>query len=207
HVSADIMREVRAFLAFQGELGWRGTCMTVELSTPTARMDDAALVAVVARSQAPKSAAVCSHCKLAGVGDAAARLMFIAEADTHGGEPLSSKEQALLDKMIDAMGLEPSEVFIASLARCGRADDAACVAFLREHVSAVRPSAIVALGEPVTQLLLRDNAPIAELRGTWRDYEGIVVMPTYHPALLLRSPAEKRPVWEDLKNVMARLAL
>ena len=78
---------------------------------------------------------------------------------------------------------------------------------IKAQLAAVKPEVIVTLGKFAAQALLRDQTPITRLRGQWREYEGIPVMPTFHPAYLLRSPQEKAKVWEDLQRVMARLGL
>ena len=83
---------------------------------------------------------------------------------------------------------------------------AACEPYLKRQLAVIRPELIVTLGKFAAQALLRDQSPISRLRGHWREYEGIALMPTYHPAFLLRNPAAKREVWEDMKLVMARLS-
>src|SRR5256714_13280140 len=82
-----------------------------------------------------------------------------------------------------------------------------CEPFLKGQLGAVKPEVIVTLGKFAAQALLREQTPITRLRGQWREYEGIPVMPTFHPAYLLRSPQEKTKVWEDLQSVMKKLSL
>ncbi|MEE8408663.1 MAG: uracil-DNA glycosylase, partial [Myxococcota bacterium] len=169
----------------------------------------------------------CTRCKLAhrrtnivfGVGDPRARLMFVGEAPGRDedlqGEPFVGAAGKLLDRMIRAMGLERGKVYIANIVKCrpSRNRDPepeevdSCEPFLIEQIRAVRPEVIVALGRYAAQTLLRDPTPITRLRGRWREYESIPLMPTYHPAYLLRNAAEKRPVWHDLQQVMTRLGL
>jgi DNA polymerase len=83
----------------------------------------------------------------------------------------------------------------------------ACERYLRSQLAAIRPRVIVALGKFAAQTLLRDTTPITRLRGRWREYEGIRLMPTFHPAYLLRSPEEKKKAWEDLQLVMKDLGM
>jgi len=169
----------------------------------------------------------CTLCKLHkgrhtivfGVGNPEARLMFVGEAPGEDedlrGEPFVGKAGQLLTKMIEAMGLRREDVYICNTVKCRppnnrnpEADElAACEPFLKGQLAAVKPEAIVTLGKFAAQALLRDQTPITRLRGQWREYEGIPVMPTFHPAYLLRSPQEKAKVWEDLQRVMGKLGL
>ena len=95
---------------------------------------------------------------------------------------------------------------LANLSHCKPEEIAACEPYLKRQLAVIRPELIVTLGKFAAQALLRDQSPISRLRGHWREYEGIALMPTYHPAFLLRNPAAKREVWEDMKLVMARLS-
>jgi DNA polymerase len=167
----------------------------------------------------------CTRCKLAGtrtnivfgVGAADAPLMFVGEApgadEDRRGEPFVGKAGQLLDRMIAAMGWTRETVYIANTLKCrppGNRDPqpdevAACEPFLARQIEAIRPRVIVTLGKPAAHLLLRTTAPISALRGRFQDYRGIRVMPTFHPAFLLRSPERKRETWEDLKKVIAEL--
>ena len=167
----------------------------------------------------------CQRCKLHtgrinivfGVGNPAAELVFIGEApgfhEDKQGEPFVGKAGGLLDKMIDAMGLARSDVYILNIIKCrppGNRDPepdemAACEPFLIRQLAALEPKIIVALGRYAAQALLRDTTGITKMRGKWRTYQGVRVMPTFHPAYLLRNPAAKRPCWNDLQLVMAEL--
>jgi uracil-DNA glycosylase family 4 len=126
------------------------------------------------------------------------------------GEPFVGRAGQLLTKMIEAMGFARSDVYIANVVKCrppGNRDPEpdeieACEPFLKSQIAAIRPRVIVALGRFAVQTLLHDATPISRLRGKWREYEGVKLMPTFHPAYLLRSPAEKKPAWEDLQQVM-----
>jgi DNA polymerase len=169
----------------------------------------------------------CTLCKLHkgrhtivfGVGNPKARLMFVGEAPGEDedlqGEPFVGKAGQLLTKMIEAMGLRREDVYICNTVKCRPPNNrnpepdelAACEPFLKGQLAAVKPEVIVTLGKFAAQALLREQTPITRLRGQWREYEGIPVMPTFHPAYLLRSPQEKSKVWEDLQRVMAKLGL
>jgi len=169
----------------------------------------------------------CTRCKLHktrtnivfGVGSPEARLMFVGEAPGEDedlqGFPFVGKAGQLLTKMIEAMGLRRDDVYICNTVKCRPPNNRnpepdellACEPFLKGQLGAVKPEVIVTLGKFAAQSLLRESTPITRLRGQWREYEGIPVMPTFHPAYLLRSPAEKGKVWDDLKQVMKKLGL
>ncbi len=167
----------------------------------------------------------CRRCKLAagrtnlvfGVGDAEAEIVFVGEApgadEDRRGEPFVGRAGQLLTRMIEAMGLSRGEVYICNILKCRppgnrdpEADEvAACEPFLKSQLRSIRPRVIVTLGRISAHTLLRIKTPISKLRGQWRRYEEIDLMPTYHPAYLLRNPAGKRDVWEDLQAVMRRV--
>jgi DNA polymerase len=167
----------------------------------------------------------CQRCKLAqgrknlvyGVGNPDAHLVFVGEGpgadEDEQGEPFVGKAGQLLTKMIEAMGYERSDVYICNVVKCRPPGNrnpepdeiAACEPFLKKQLGAIRPRMIVALGKFAAQCLLRDDTPISRLRGTFRSYEGIPLMPTFHPAYLLRDPSKKKEAWDDLKAVIAAL--
>ncbi len=169
----------------------------------------------------------CTRCKLHkgrhtivfGVGSPRARLMFVGEAPGEDedlqGIPFVGKAGQLLTKMIEAMGLARGDVYICNTVKCRPPNNrnpepdelAACEPFLKGQLAAVKPEVIVTLGKFAAQALLREDTPISRLRGQWKTYQGIPLMPTFHPAYLLRSPAEKGKVWDDLKQVMKKLDL
>ncbi|HYV18350.1 MAG TPA: uracil-DNA glycosylase [Verrucomicrobiae bacterium] len=168
----------------------------------------------------------CRRCRLCerrtqvvfGVGDPGARLMFIGEgpgADEDAqGEPFVGRAGQLLTKMIEAMGLKRSQVYIANVVKCRPPENrtplpdevATCSPFLFRQITAIGPRVIVCLGTPSAQAILGTRETITRLRGNFREVGGFRVMPTFHPAYLLRNPAAKREVWEDLKQVMAALS-
>ena len=168
----------------------------------------------------------CKRCKLApsrtnlvfGVGNPDADLVFVGEApgadEDAQGEPFVGKAGQLLTKMIEAMGYTRADVYICNVLKCRPPGNrnpepdevASCEPFLKKQLAAIRPRMIVALGKFAAQCLLRDDTPITRLRGGFRSYEGIPLMPTLHPAYLLRDPSKKKLAWEDLKAVNAALA-
>ena len=167
----------------------------------------------------------CQRCELAksrknlvfGVGSETASVMFIGEApgaeEDRLGEPFVGPSGQLLDKMIVAMGFSRETVYIANVLKCRppnnrdpkAAEVASCEGFLARQIRRVAPSVIVTLGKPAAHLLLKSTASMGSLRGVWQDCDGVAVMPTYHPAYLLRDPSKKRETWADLQQVMARL--
>ncbi len=152
-----------------------------------------------------------------GAGNPNARLVFVGEApgreEDAQGVPFVGEAGRLLDRILFAMGLERSEVYICNVEKCRPPDNrdprpeeiAACEPFLKRQLAAIRPEVIVALGKFASQTLLAEQAPISRLRGHWKEYQGIPLLPTYHPAFLLRNSACKRDVWEDMKQVLKRL--
>ena len=166
----------------------------------------------------------CTRCKLCsgrknlvfGVGNPKARLVFVGEGpgadEDNQGMPFVGAAGQLLTRMIAAMGYVRDEVYICNVVKCRPPDNrnpepdeiAACQPFLEAQLGAIRPSVIVTLGKFAAQTLLRTDTPITRLRGQWREYVGIPLMPTFHPAYLLRNPAEKKAAWTDLQAVMAR---
>jgi len=162
-----------------------------------------------------------------GVGSTDAELMFIGEApgadEDEQGEPFVGRAGQLLTKIIQAMGLTRDTVYIGNILKCrpdtpGQAagnrkptpeEMQTCIPFLHEQIDLIRPKVIVALGATAVEGLLGKTIGITKLRGTWKVYRGIPLMPTYHPAYLLRNqaPTEKRRVWEDMLQVMERLGL
>ncbi|HEX8088424.1 MAG TPA: uracil-DNA glycosylase family protein [Blastocatellia bacterium] len=163
----------------------------------------------------------CIRCKLHqhrtnivfGEGASDARIVFVGEgpgADEDAtGRPFVGRAGQLLDKIIAAIGLKREEVYISNIVKCRppgnrtpeRDEVATCEQFLFRQLALIRPRIIVALGSPAFQTLVRTKEPITRARGEWREWNGIMVMPTFHPAYLLRVPEKKREAWEDMKKV------
>ena len=168
----------------------------------------------------------CRRCKLCsgrthlvfGVGNPRARLMFVGEGPGRDedlqGEPFVGRAgQLLTDIITKGMGLKREDVYIANVVKCRPPDNrnpeadevAACEPFLKKQIDLIRPEIIVGLGKFAVQTLLQSKVPITKLRGHWHRYFGIKLMPTFHPAYLLRNPADKKLVWEDIKQVIKEL--
>ncbi len=151
-------------------------------------------------------------------GNPRAPLMFIGEApgqeEDRQGFPFVGPAGKLLDQMIFAMGLRQDDVYITNIVKSRppgnrepRPDEIeACFPHLERQVELVRPRIICTLGRPASNALLGTNAAMGELRGQWHSYRGVPVLPTYHPAYLLRSPSQKKQAWEDLKKIVLALA-
>jgi DNA polymerase len=170
----------------------------------------------------------CTRCKLHGqgrkqivfgVGNPQARLMFVGEApgadEDAQGEPFVGRAGQLLTKIIESIDLQRSDVYIANVLKCRPPGNrnpepdevATCQPFLFRQIDSIRPKVIVALGTFAAHALLGTDAPISRLRGRVHDFRGgIMLVPTFHPAFLLRSPDRKRDVWEDMKKVRDLLA-
>jgi DNA polymerase len=152
-----------------------------------------------------------------GVGNPDARLMFVGEGpgadEDRQGEPFVGRAGQLLTKIIESMGMERKDVYIANVVKCRPPENrtplpdeiATCSPFLFQQILSIRPRVIVCLGTPAAQTVLGTRDTITRTRGTFQELEGILVMPTFHPAYLLRNPAAKREVWEDMKKVMSEL--
>ena len=169
----------------------------------------------------------CSRCKLHtlgrkqvvfGVGNPNADLMFVGEApgadEDIQGEPFVGRAGQLLTKIIEAIDLKREDVYIANVIKCRppgnrnpEPDEVEqCEPFLFRQVDSIKPRVIVALGKFAAQCLLKTDAPITRIRGREFTYRDAVLIPTYHPAYLLRNPSAKRDVWEDMKKVRALLS-
>ena len=144
-------------------------------------------------------------------------ILFVGEGpgadEDDQGRPFVGAAGQLLDKMIAGMGYKREEVFIANIVKCRPPGNRvplpeemnACVPYLKAQIALIKPKIIVALGKTAVQGLLQEDVAITKFRGTWCQYEGIDLMPTYHPAYLLRSPGKKGEAWADLKAVLAKL--
>jgi DNA polymerase len=168
----------------------------------------------------------CTRCKLHtlgrrqivfGVGNPNADLMFVGEApgadEDVQGEPFVGRAGQLLTRIIEAIDLTRSDVYIANVIKCRPPQNRnpeqdeveTCEPFLFQQIDSIRPKVIVALGTFAARALLRTLDPISRLRGRVFDYRGAKLVPTFHPAYLLRNPSSKREVWEDMKLVRSLL--
>ena len=164
----------------------------------------------------------CQRCRLArgrknivfGAGSASAKIVFVGEGpgfeEDQRGEPFVGLAGQLLTKIIAAIHLSREQVYICNIVKCRpprnrnpQPDEIeTCFQFLDRQIAAIRPVFICALGSIAAQTLLNTEIPISRLRGRFHDYKGIKLLPTYHPAYLLRNPEKKRDVWEDMKMLM-----
>jgi uracil-DNA glycosylase family 4 len=168
----------------------------------------------------------CTRCKLHtlgrtqivfGVGNPDADLMFVGEApgadEDIQGIPFVGKAGQLLTKMIEAMGFKRDDIYIANVLKCRPPGNrnpepdeiATCEPFLFQQLASVEPKVVIALGAFAARTLLKTDAPISRLRGRVFDYRGAKLIPTFHPSYLLRSPANKREAWDDLKLALSIL--
>jgi uracil-DNA glycosylase len=228
----DVARALLAHVEYQRDLGAAGV-PAAPLATPVVAA--APLVerpvptdAAETLEQVRADLGDCQRCKLAGgrrtlvygVGNPKARLVFVGEgpgADEDAkGEPFVGRAGQLLTEIITkGMQLRREDVYICNVVKCRPPGNrnpepdevAACEPFLMRQLGAIEPEVIVALGKFAAQTLLRSKTPITQLRGRWFDYQGVMLMPTFHPAYLLRNPGDKRLVWEDIQKVMRVLGL
>jgi DNA polymerase len=171
----------------------------------------------------------CTKCRLCekrthtvfGEGDVDAPIFFIGEGpgetEDQTGRPFVGRAGELLNKMIGGMGLKREQVYIANVVKCRPPNNrvpapdevATCTPYLERQLEIVRPRAIVTLGLPATQYMLQTKLSMGKLRGSWHEWRGIKLMPTYHPAYVLRNPTyeTRAAVWSDLKQVLAQLGL
>lgn len=168
----------------------------------------------------------CRRCKLwpgrthlvFGIGNPRANVMFIGEGPGRDedlqGEPFVGRAgQLLTDIIVKGMGLRREDVYIANVIKCRPPENRnpepdeveACEPFLLKQIELIGPRVIVALGKFAVQTLLKSKVPITRLRGVWHEFHGIKIMPTLHPAYLLRNPGDKKLVWQDIKKVIQEL--
>lgn len=216
----QVVATVREFVEEQMELGFAELAETepseLREKSPFADFDIIRL-----RGEAM----ACKRCELHatrntvvfGTGNDNADLMFVGEApgadEDQQGEPFVGRAGQLLTKIVEAMGFGRDEVYIANVIKCRPPGNRnpkpieieTCEPFLLKQVELIRPKVICALGSFAAQALLHTDEKISRLRGRFHDYHGAKLMPTYHPAFLLRNPHSKREVWEDMKKVIAEL--
>ena len=171
------------------------------------------------------SIAACKKCSLhksrtnvvPGQGSVSPEIMFVGEApgadEDLQGLAFVGRAGQLLTKMIEAMGYKREEVFIGNILKCRPPDNRppmpdemeVCLPFLKAQIAVIKPKVIIALGSTAVKGLLNLTTGITKLRGKWLSFEGIDLMPTYHPAYLLRNPPAKKEVWDDLQEVLRHL--
>ena len=223
-----VLAEVRNSLGFMAECGCTGFDTPVDVErlqnlgrARSARQDIETLEGI--RSDLGD----CRRCGLCrsrtnivfGTGNPDARLVFVGEGPGHDeditGEPFVGRAGRLLDRIIAAMKLSREAVYICNIVKCRPPENRnplpdeieSCIPFLERQIDTVAPEFICTLGAVATRALLRTGAPVSRLRGRFHDYRGIRVMPTYHPAFLLRHPEKKRETWEDMKMLMGAMGM
>lgn len=157
-------------------------------------------------------------CTVPGEGNAdSPDIMFVGEGpgaeEDAQGRPFVGKAGRLLDKMIEAMGYRRDQVYIANVVKCRPPQNRKpmieememCLPYLRQQIRLIRPKVIVGLGGTAMEGLLGRPAAITRMRGIWQEYQGIRLMPTFHPSYLLRDPSKKKDAWQDLQAVLAEL--
>jgi DNA polymerase len=222
---AATLEEIKIFFKFLAESG----CQGFECSKETLDRIDAWGRQKKVLSETLKEIRTdlgdCRRCRLSksrknivfGVGDPRARLMFVGEGpgyeEDQSGEPFVGAAGRLLTKIIEAINHSREGVYICNIIKCRPPGNRnpmpdeinTCYPFLKRQIASVKPDIICALGTFAAQTLLETGSPISKLRGCFHDYSGIKVLPTYHPAYLLRNPDKKRDVWEDMKKLMKTL--
>jgi DNA polymerase len=211
--------------------------VTYATSTPAVQLDPALSTSAPAGvthhetlENIRKNLGDCKRCKLCttrknlvyGVGDPKARLVFVGEGpgadEDEKGEPFVGDAGRMLNRIITAMGIRREDVYICNVVKCRPPGNRnpepdeieACSPFLLRQLKSIRPEAIVALGKFAAQTLLETKEPISKLRGRFRDFHGIPLMPTYHPSYLLRSGGNSDSfwdVWSDMTQVLQLLKL
>ena len=216
----SILTDVRLYFTQLKEVGVQK--IILEKPVPKARSIEERM------SEIEEEVRPCEKCPLCkertqtvfGAGSVRADVVFVGEApgaeEDRQGIPFVGKAGGLLTQIIESgMGIPRSKVYICNVLKCrppGNRDPlpeeiSGCEPYLVRQLSLIRPKVMVALGRIAVQTLLRDKTPISRQRGIWRDYHGVPLMPTFHPAYLLRNPNEKAHVWDDIKEVMRHLGL
>jgi DNA polymerase len=214
-----ILGEIRRHLEALRDAGFREVYLERPFTMPKSNEQRLA--------ELEKQVTVCEKCHLHkrrtqtvfGMGNPKARLLFVGEApgaeEDRQGLPFVGRAGQLLTKIIEAMGMTRDDVYICNVLKCrppGNRDPemdeiVCCEPYLLRQLELIRPEVMVALGRIAVQTLLREKTAISRMRGRWHDYHGIPLMPTFHPAYLLRNPAEKGKVWDDMQEIMRKLGL
>ena len=217
----EIIKDVKEHLAYLGELGVEGIDSSSKFPTSGDPPTSQSLEKVETLEDVWNETRDCTRCPLHegrthvvnSEGNRKSQLMFVGEApgadEDAQARPFVGRAGQLLTKIIEGIGLKREDVFIGNVNRCRPpqnrtptpAEGATCKPFIIREIDIVRPKVIVVLGNVAMKNLLNTKEGITKLRGTFQDYRGIKVMPTFHPAYLLRDPSKKRETWEDMKMV------
>lgn len=214
----EIEVDLKAIRGLGRSMARRATAKTAPQSSATG--PEQALQAIARRIASCRRCGLCETRTntVPGQGNPRPELMFIGEGpgadEDEQGLAFVGRAGQLLTKIIEAMGFTREEVFIGNIVKCrppgNRVPEpeemAKCIPYLKEQIAILKPKLIVCLGATAVKGLFGEGVTgITKLRGTWMTFEGIDVMPTLHPAYLLRNPPAKKDVWEDMKSVLARL--
>ena len=223
----EILLDIRTYLKYQRDMGNyylpRGEPEKMKGSTKHHSKKEKAKMLQDLRENIGN----CTRCKLSGgrtnlvfgEGNPDADLMFVGEGpgfeEDRSGRPFVGRAGQLLTKIIEAMGLKREDVYIGNVIKCRPPNNRnpesdeieTCMPFLEKQIEIIQPKVIVCLGTFAAQTLLNTDEKISKLRGKLFEQDGIQIIPTYHPAFLLRNSNMKRPVWDDMKKVMEVLKL
>lgn len=221
----DAINDIKSVLDFYQALGF--AMLPLEVPVDSFMRDEGNFDKNALLCQLKGALSGCTRCKLSkqrksvvfGEGDPDARLMFIGEApgreEDIQGRPFVGEAGMLLTRLIQKMGFKRSNVFIANIVKCrpplNRDPEAAevdlCIPFLKKQIEIINPEIIITLGRIALQSLMADNdLKITAVRGSFFEYDNIPVMPTFHPAYLLRNPKDKWLTWNDMQKVLERIA-
>jgi len=219
----EVVKSVRSFIENEIDSG------VVEFAAPEGLVKTASSGSGQSKAEAlddlemeVRACRKCGLCKtrnnvVFGSGSPEAKLMFIGEGPGHEedmqGLPFVGRSGELLTKIIEAMGIKRKDAYIANIVKCRPPDNRnplptemlACEEHLLRQIDIIKPKIICTLGKVSAQALLKSEEPISRMRGKFFPYHGIKLMPTYHPAYLLRNPSEKKAVWQDVQKIMAEL--
>ena len=226
-VLKETVEEINTSLQFLAEAGWEGFDCSKENLKKIEKWGGENITSPETLEEIRLDLGDCQRCRLSkqrkhivfGSGDPDARLVFVGEGpgydEDQKGEPFVGAAGRLLTKIIEAMNLTRERVYICNIIKCrppGNRNPMSdeirtCFPFLKRQILAINPEFICALGTFAAQTLLETKIPISKLKGQFHNYMGIKVLPTYHPAYLLRNPVKKRDVWEDMKKLMEALGV
>ena len=218
-VFSEIRQDFKGYLQYIGGLGYGGVALSEESLRILNDWGKEAMAETL--DMIRKDLGTCRRCKLHkgrkhivfGAGNPRANLVLVGEAPGYEedlkGQPFVGQAGQLLTRILRAIGLTREDVYICNIIKCRppgnrnpEADEiSTCIPFLRRQLRAIKPRLICALGTIAAQTLLGTNTPISRLRGHFHTYEGIHLLPTYHPAFLLRNPSKKADVWKDMQKL------
>ena len=215
----EVINDLKSYLKYLQGLGIQSLPASgMEINNPSPSQ-------MITLDEVRKELGDCTRCKLHrtrktivfGEGNEKTKLMFIGEGPGYDedvqGRPFVGKAGQLLTKILQSINLPREEVYITNIIKCRPPQNRnpepdeiqSCNPFLMKQIDVIQPKIICALGAFASQTLLKTDAKITALRGKFYDFEGIQVIPTYHPAFLLRNPERKREVWEDMKKIVELL--